>query len=326
MCILKNKNIFIAALDWGLGHATRCVPLIQKLATHNNIIIGVTPTTLPIFEEHFPQLKKVTIEAYHIRYSTIIPLTLKLALDSARILRVIKREHQQLAAYVKQYKIDVVISDNRFGLWNKHTHNIYITHQLQIKAGIFSKIATKIHHRYMKQFHEIWVPDYEDDAQSLAGDLSRHKNKLHVKYIGPLSRLVLLNETIEKPIDYLYLLSGPEPLRTQLEEQIIQLANHSTKSIVIARGTKKPLPTSMKPHIKCYDMPDAATLSTLICAAQHIICRSGYSTLMDLHLLHKKQITLIPTPHQSEQIYLAKYWATKFGIKPKLCISNFITS
>lgn len=315
MYIIENKNIFIAALDWGLGHATRCVPLIQKLAKHNNIIIGVTPTTQPVFEEHFPQIKKVIIEPYNICYSKLLPLSLKLALDSTRILKVIKRERQQLASYVKQYKIDIVISDNRFGLWNKYTHNIYITHQLQIKAGVFSKIATMIHRRYMLPFQEIWVPDYEDDYLSLAGELSRNKNKLQVKYIEPLSRLVLLNETIEDQIDFLYLLSGPEPLRTQLEEQILKVANLSTKNIVIVRGTKIPITSSISTNIKYYDMPNSATLSKLICAAQHIICRSGYSTLMDLHHLQKKQITLIPTPHQSEQIYLAKYWASKFGVK-----------
>ena len=158
---IKNKTIFISALDWGLGHATRCVPLIKQLMQDNVMILGVTPITALIFNEEFPCLKKVNVEPYNIRYSNTTPLSARLLLDASRILRVVKKERLQLQKIIKEYQIDVVISDNRFGMYEKSVHCIYITHQLNIQAGLFSEIANKVHHHFIKQFNEVWIPDFE---------------------------------------------------------------------------------------------------------------------------------------------------------------------
>ena len=34
-----KKRILVAPLDWGIGHATRCIPIIQQLITHNYEVI-----------------------------------------------------------------------------------------------------------------------------------------------------------------------------------------------------------------------------------------------------------------------------------------------
>lgn len=311
--IFKNKTIFISPLDWGLGHATRCVPLIKQLMLTNVVILGVTPTTALIFNEEFPTLKKIDIEPYIITYSKTIPLSVKLLFDAPRILKVIKKEQQQLEQIIREHQIDVVISDNRFGLYNKNVECIYITHQLNIQAGIFSFIANKIHRRFIKHFNKVWVPDFEEENKCLAGNLSRNTSLKNIIYIGPLSRLQKVDK-IEDEFDYLCLLSGPEPLRTELEIILINAADVSNKKIGLVRGTR-PLPHSVNKNITIIDLPTALQLSQLIVNSKTIVCRSGYSTLMDLHHLEKKECILIPTPGQDEQVYLANYWKQKFGAR-----------
>lgn len=312
--ILRNKIIFIAPLDWGLGHATRCVPLIKELKEHNEVILGVTKTTSFIFDEEFHDLKKINIVPYNIRYSKKIPLGLTLLLDSPRILNVINKENEQLKDIIKEHKIDVVISDNRFGLYNKNVECIYITHQLNIRAGLFSFFANKIHQHYIKKFDRIWVPDFEDEQKSLAGKLSKNKNLKNVIYVGPLSRLPIVPKT-EEQFDFLCLLSGPEPLRTFFESLLIEKAKDTNKRICLVRGTIAEYNYQLPGNVTLMEMPSAEILSHLIQNSHTIVCRSGYSTLMDLHHLKKKSVILVPTSGQCEQIYLADYWKQKFGAR-----------
>jgi hypothetical protein len=279
----------------------------------NKIILGITPTTAQIFDEEFPELKKINMEPYNIAYSKWLPLNLKLFLEIPRILGVINKEHQQLKQIIKEQNIDVVISDNRFGLYSNDAHCIYLTHQLSVQAGLFSQIATKIHHHYIKNFHQVWIPDFDKDLDCLAGKLSRSSDIKDKTYIGPLSRLPK-SEAIKEHFDYLCLLSGPEPLRSELEALLIEKAKKYAGNICLVRGTvteQRPVPK----NIRMYDLPTAAELAALIQSSNTVISRSGYSTLMDLHHLGKYDAILIPTPGQSEQIYLARYWGEKFDAR-----------
>lgn len=280
----------------------------------NVVILGVTPTTALIFNEEFPTLTKVEIEPYNIRYSHSLPLVAKLLLDAPRIFSVIKRERIQLSQIIKEHHIDVVMSDNRFGLFDKNVECIYITHQLNIQAGLFSGIANKIHHHFIKKFNEVWVPDFEDESKRLAGKLSGNNNLKNVKYIGTLSRLSM-EDKLENQYDYLCLLSGPEPLRTHLEKVLIEKANQSNKRICFVRGTMKGLKSFANKNVTVFDMPNGKELSQLITNSKTVVCRSGYSTLMDLQHLQKTSYILIPTPGQDEQEYLANYWEHKFAAK-----------
>ncbi len=280
----------------------------------NVVILGVTKTTSLIFDDEFPQLQKIVLVPYGIKYSVAFPVAVKLLMDAPRIYRVINKEKKQLAQIIDKYNIDVVISDNRFGLCCDKVESIYITHQLNVQAGIFSDIANKIHHHYIKQFNAVWVPDFEDEKKSLAGKLSHHSSLNNVTYIGSLSRLNLVDEETDG-FDYLCILSGPEPLRTELERTLINKANQSDKQICIVRGTTKELKSFTNKNVKTINSPSAKELSSLIINSKTIVCRSGYSTLMDLHHLTKQNCILIPTPGQEEQEYLAQLWSTKSGFK-----------
>ncbi len=280
----------------------------------NEVIIGVTPLTSIILNEEFPTLKKVSIEPYNITYSSWLPLSFKLLMDSFRINRVITKEKKQLEAIVKEYRINVVISDNRFGLQHSSVECVYMTHQLNIQAGWLSSMANKIHHHYIKKFNQVWVPDFEEETKSLSGLLSRSHNLKNVTYINPLSRLIP-SSTIVEDLDYLFLISGPEPQRTILETVLFEIASKSNKSIYIVRGSNKPQPFKSNDKITVINYATSSQLSELMQRAKTIVCRSGYSTLMDLNALHKKNIVLVPTPGQQEQEYLANYWKEKYHIK-----------
>jgi hypothetical protein len=280
----------------------------------NLVVLGITPSTALIFNEEFPSLRKIDVEPYNIRYSHSLPLSVKLLLDAPRIFRVIKKERKQLKQIIKENNIDLVISDNRFGLHDRSVECIYMTHQLSIQAGVFSGIANKIHHHFIGQFNEVWVPDFEDVSKSLAGKLSKNRSLKGVKYIGPLSRLSALEKS-DSQIDYLCLLSGPEPLRSDLEKILIKKANETSKHICFVRGTTAELKSFVNKNVTVFDMPDAKQLSQLIADAKMVVCRSGYSTLMDLQYLKKKDFVLVPTPGQDEQEYLANFCKEKSDIK-----------
>ena len=314
--MFNNKTIFYGALDWGLGHATRSVPIIKQLLKNNTVILGVTPLTGKIFDEEFPQLKKIDLPAYNIKYSSILPLWLKLGLSSPRISRIIADEHKLLSKIISENKIDAVISDNRFGLYSEKINSVFITHQLFLKAPVFENFGSKLNQKYFNNFNEVWVPDYEEENKSLSGELSHGKNLFHknIQYIGPQSRLQDVICEVEKDkYDYLILLSGPEPTRTVLEEELFKKIKSSGKKIAFVRGSKFKVEGSKLDALEVFDFPTKEELKKLILSSRKIICRSGYSTLMDMHLLGKKDLILIPTPGQTEQEYLADYWKIKFG-------------
>jgi len=312
--LFSDKVIFISALDWGLGHATRCVPLIRKFQKNNKIIIGVTPLTKSVFEEEFPSLEKINLPAYNVRYSKTLPLWLKLFFDWPRIKKVIKDENTELEKIISKYKIDVVISDNRFGLYSKKIHSVFITHQLFIKTPFATGIIQKINKKYILNFDEIWIPDFENETESLSGELSHgehfHKN---VKYIGPLSRLQKIN-SLETKYDYLFLISGPEPQHSILRNLLCELALQYPDLKFCLISNVKLQEQSFK-NIETFVSPNNQQLSQLISQSKKIICRSGYSTLMDIFLIGIKNIILVPTPGQTEQEYLANNWKQKFNAK-----------
>ncbi len=311
--MLSNKIIFISALDWGLGHATRCVPIIRNLQKNNTVIIGITPLTKLIFEDEFPHLKKINLPAYNITYSKTIPIWLKLLFNWYRILKVIKQERKQLEKIISQNKIDVVISDNRFGLYSKKIHSIFITHQLFLKTPFANSFIQNINKKYILNFNEVWIPDNENETLSLSGSLS-HGSHFHsnIKYIGALSRLTKSNYS-EPFYDYLFLISGPEPQQTVLINLVLQKAkqNSNLKFAMVCTNNL----TYKTENITVINLPNSSQLSETISKSKKIICRSGYSTIMDLYELqiNFRNVTFVPTPSQTEQEYLANYLMNKFG-------------
>jgi uncharacterized protein (TIGR00661 family) len=305
----NNLRVLIAPLDWGLGHATRCVPLIGELMQQGcEVVLAADTASARLLAREFPQLELKKLNGYNIKYGRK-RLFWNLLLQLPRIFKTIRREHQWLKLLLQKERFDVIISDNRPGLWNKKSHCIYITHQLRIQSGLSSMADNwlqKLHSRYIKKFDSLWVPDLEG-TENVAGELSHpDQQKLNPVYLGLLSRLYS-KETVEEKYELMILLSGPEPQRTILEQTILKEAAAITSNILIVRGLPGNYETpAVAANVEVFNHLTASQLQTAIQQSKYIICRSGYTTLMDLLKLKKKAL-LIPTPGQTEQEYLASY-------------------
>jgi uncharacterized protein (TIGR00661 family) len=311
---LSTPRILIAPLDWGLGHATRCIPIIKELINENCEVLIATDSSLKfLLKKEFPQCVFVPIIGYKIKYSRNGKrLYSKLLFQLPKIIFSVWKENRWLKKIINEYKIDAVISDNRFGLYNKRILCVYITHQLYIKAGnrFSEKLAQEIHNYFIRKYNICWVPDLEENG--LAGKLSHPKNKpSNVAYIGPLSRFEKLN-TINIKYELLISLSGPEPQRTIFEKVILtQLATFKS-NILLVRGLPYENEKIEPPgnSVEIVNHLSAQELNIAFQQSEIIISRSGYSTIMDLVKLGKNAI-LVPTPGQGEQEYLAEYLMKK---------------
>ena len=321
----RRFRILVAPLDWGLGHATRCVPMIREcLANDCDVWLAGCGSQEALLRSEFPDLPFLPLPGYNIEYSkTQVGFLWKLISQGPRIFSSIKAEHRWLKRMVKAYGIDAVISDNRFGLYHSSVPTIFVTHQLKIISplGKWNEgLLQKWNYTYINRFKECWVPDFSGQ-DNLAGELSHPMTlpRVPVKYIDLLSRFEKKEEG-EIRNQLLFMLSGPEPQRTILENKIIDEVSHYPGTATIVRGL--PARRSVIPStgmIKFYNHLSTRELNEEIASADWVIGRPGYSTIMDLARLQKKSI-LIPTPGQTEQEYLAKaLWQKKiaFSIEQK---------
>ena len=306
-----NLRALVAPLDWGLGHATRCIPIIQALLNrHIEVLLAAEGPAASLLKKEFPTLTILPLKGYNITYSRNKKLFfVKMFLQLAKIISIIKYEKKWLKKVVEEYQIDTVISDNRFGLQKTGITSIYITHQLFIETGNkgLNKIAQKIHYRFINRFDECWVPDAEGNI-NLGGKLSHPAIKplVPVKYLGCLSRFK--KEDTVKENYLLILLSGPEPQRAIFENILFKQLTQLDLPVVIVRGLpgeKNELKIKNK-NVKIFNHLPTEKLSMLIQQSRLVLARAGYSTIMDLVALGQNAV-LIPTPGQTEQEYLAHY-------------------
>ena len=312
----RRFRILVAPLNWGLGHVTRCVPIIREfLANDCELWLAGDATQEVLLRSEFPQLPFLSLPGCKIEYSkTPGGLLWKMILQAPRIISSIKAEHRWLNRIIETHGIDAVISDNRFGLYHSYVPCVFVTHQLKIKSPLGKwneRLLQKWNYHYINRFKECWVPDLAGE-NNLAGELSHPTilPRVPVKYIDPLSRFQK-KALPEIEGHLLFILSGPEPQRTILENKIINEVSHYTGTASIARGL--PLSQSVIPStgmIKFYNHLSATQLNEEIEKAEWVISRSGFSTIMDLAKLQKKSI-LIPTPGQTEQEYLAQFLLEK---------------
>jgi uncharacterized protein (TIGR00661 family) len=307
-----QKRILVAPLNWGLGHATRCIPLIKELVANGCVVlIAASGPVKALLEAEFPHLQFLHINNYNIRYSRKkIWLPLKLLWQIPGILHTIYTENRWLRDIIRAYKPDGVISDNRFGLHNKIIPCVYITHQLTIKAPgrLGEWLAQKIHYHYINKFSQCWVPDAEG-VPDLAGKLSHPavKPKIPLQYLGPLSRFEKL-PVQQKLYDLLIIISGPEPQRTVFEEILLKELTAYTGKVLLVRGLPGSglVPGQQQQNLQVVNHLSSGDLCLAIQQSALVLSRSGYTTIMDLVKLRQKAI-LVPTPGQAEQEYLATY-------------------
>lgn len=319
----SKKNILVAPLNWGLGHATRCIPIIRELEKNGYTpILASDGVALHLLQKEFPHLKSLELPSYEIEYAKNgADFKWKLIKNSPKMIEAIFAEKKIVKKWIAEFDLQGIISDNRLGVYSKKIPSVFLTHQLNVLSGKTTWISSTLHQHFIKKFTECWIPDIQGNP-NLSGKLGHLKNStLNLKYLGPLSRL----EKKDLPIKYdlMIMLSGPEPQRTFLEEKLTnEIQSFSGKVLFIKGIIEAQQKISENENVTSYNFMTSSEIETAFNESEMVLCRSGYTTVMDLAKLQKKAF-FIPTPGQFEQEYLAKRGKAK-GYIPYATQDDFI--
>ncbi|MCV6630594.1 MAG: glycosyltransferase [Flavobacteriaceae bacterium] len=320
-----QKNILVAPLNWGLGHASRCIPIIRALQQEGyRPILASDGVALALLEKEFPHLQTICLPSYDITYAKKGKyFKLKLLWDSPKIIDAIKAEKKAVKKIMKQYAIAGIISDNRLGVRSKKVPSVFITHQLNVLTGNTTWMSSKVHQRIAKKFDAIWVPDVSGKP-NLSGKLGHlKKKKMPLQYIGPISRLE--KRDLDFQYDLMVILSGPEPQRAMLEEKLLlELQGYKGKVLFVKGKIEDSQQIEERGRFVLYNYMDSSQLEIAFNSSLQVLSRSGYTTVLDLAKLGKKAF-FIPTPGQYEQEYLAKR-LQKLGLVPMATQEAFVLS
>lgn len=300
-----NKTILVAPLNWGLGHATRCIPIIKALQENNFIpIIASDGVALALLRKEFPYIQTLELPSYHIEYAKNGKnFKWKLIKNLPKMITAILDEKKIVNSWIRKHGIDGIISDNRLGVFSRKIPSVFITHQLNVMTGNTTWFTSKWHQRIIKKYTECWIPD-TNEGTNLTGELGHLKaSDLKLKYIGPLSRM--RQKETPKVYDLMVILSGPEPQRTYLDEKLQkEVINFKGKVVFVQGIVEKTQNKWQAGNVTYYNFMNSKQLEQTFNESEFVLCRSGYTTVMDLAKLGKKAF-FIPTPGQYEQEYLA---------------------
>lgn len=301
----------MAPLNWGLGHATRSMPVIdQLLAWGARVILAGDGRSMHLLRREYPHLEHVSLPSYHVRYTSGSSMPLVTLLRTPIYLNAIYREHQALDRLIGTHRVDLVISDNRYGMWSRKVPCVFMCHQIAIIPPRPAAWTTPgfywLQRAFYAGFRQVWVPDFAG-SPNLTGRLSHgYVTDDRLRYIGPVSRFMNM-----KPLpasgfqaDYVVVLSGPEPQRSLLEAVIVEQAASIPADFLIVQGKTESFSESRQGNLRFVSYLTARELYTALTTARAVIARAGYSTVMDLCFMSKRAV-LIPTPGQTEQEYLA---------------------
>lgn len=309
----------MAPLNWGLGHASRCVPLIERLQGEGHeVVIGGAGESLALLRKRFPALSVLPLAPLELRYSSGKRQVAAMLCALPKIFRSAWLDHRMLDDYLRYEQIDEVVSDNRFGLWSRKTRCVYMTHQLIIPLPRpwrrLEPIVARLHRRVIRRYDECWIPD--EETPGLAGRLS-HPEVLppNAKYIGVLSRFAGKQYKADKTYKVVAVLSGLEPQRTLLEQDICRRYENTDTAVLVVRGKmqgpmtvvsgQRSATSNQRSGITLVPWLDDSHLAAYLLGAERIICRSGYSSVMDMYALGvSAKVEWHPTPGQPEQEYL----------------------
>jgi uncharacterized protein (TIGR00661 family) len=298
---IQNKKILLSVLNWGMGHVSRSISIVQQLLNQNNkLFIACSENQRVIFNSYFPEINYINHCDYPFQFKGNGNFEKDLLLSSYKLYKRLKKEKIEVAEMVFTHTIDLVISDHRYGFITEKCPSIFITHQLNLPIKWYSKWVDYIHKNLLKKFNHIWILD--TPTSKFAGKLSVNHHFKNAYYIGIHSRFSLYPKE-EIKTETVVIVSGPEPYAQQFfEEQIKSATSKNEKTIIITpRNYRNPLPYNNNIEIK--QSINWKEIDSIILKAKKIISRAGYSTIMDIQIVGCNS-ELTPTPKQSEQAYL----------------------
>ena len=305
--MFHGARILITPLDWGLGHSTRCIPIILRLRELDaQPIIGADKGPLALLRDTFPDLPHVRVPGVEVRYAKGASQTWAMATQFPAMLRSVREEHHLFLNLRRQLRLDAVISDQRFGIRAEGLPSVVITHQLFPFTPFAQGVLRRINLRSVARFDRCWIPD---DAQEpgLAGELSHGRNvPQNARYIGPISRMDP-SKAIAPANKYriVCVISGPEPQRTLIEDELLRQLPRIEGQHLLVRGKPEPVLDETIGNVRRLSHLGGDALTGALLQAELIVSRTGYTTLMDLARIGRSAL-VIPTPGQEEQEYLGE--------------------
>ena len=306
---MNKARVLVAPLDWGLGHAARCVPIITALLQRGAVpVIAADGGPLVLLRTEFPELEHVRLPGLAIRYAKGRSQLWRMALQFPAMVQQVQAERRAFERMRRSLRLDAVISDQRFGVRTHDLPSVLITHQVFPFTPLAQAALRKLNMRHIARFDRCWVMDLPD-APGLAGDLSHGPLPANARYIGALSRMAATPEATTKDrFTIVAVISGPEPQRTLFERELLVKLQQVDGKHVLVRGVPQLAHETGEENmgnVRVLPHADARTISQLLCSAQLIVSRSGYTTLMDLAALGRSAL-IVPTPGQEEQEYLGR--------------------
>ena len=302
---LKKQRVLLSPLNWGMGHVSRCIGLIDILLRNDNaIFIACSADQQAIFQQYFKDVTFIDHDGYPFEFGGKGKFSLDLLKSFSALKRRQNEERTQVENYVDFFEIDCVISDHRYGFRSRKVNSIFLTHQLNLPVKWYERWVQNIHINYLRSFDEIWVLDTEDSKY--AGKLSRNEDGLNVQYIGILSRFGRYVLKENKTIDRLIVVSGPPIYAKQfLEQQLESFKTDEGHNVLIA---PKEIVNAFEIEIEnSHPSDDWLKCDDYFLSSKKLISRSGYSTLMDAICL-EIPCEITATPGQAEQEYLMLFW------------------
>lgn len=312
---MRNARILVAPLDWGLGHAARCVPIITALLERGAVpVIAADGGPLALLRREFPDLEHVRLPGLMIRYGRGRSQLWRMALQFPAMVQQVQAERRAFDRLRPSLRLDAVISDQRFGVRADDLPSVLITHQVFPFTPLAQGALRKVNLRHIERFDRCWVMDLPE-APGLAGELSHPAPRsrgtalpANARYIGALSRLGATTGNEAQAHTVVAVISGPEPQRTLFERELLGQLQRTPGNHVLVRGVPQlaqEVGEERIGNVRVLPHADAPQLAGLLRNAQLIVSRSGYTTLMDLAALGLTAV-IVPTPGQQEQEYLGR--------------------
>ncbi|UKN03593.1 hypothetical protein K6119_08710 [Paracrocinitomix mangrovi] len=315
---IHDKTVIVAPLDWGMGHVTRCIPLIRQFISQNcKVVFAANHLGIELIKKDFSNIEVELIPGYEVTLDSERSTYLQMFSQFRKLANKAKREASLAQNLADKHKADIIVSDNRYGFHSTKTYNIILTHQLNPMVPYFRKTVRSKIRKYISAFDECWIPDNE--KKSICGDLLNAQVDVPKSYIGWLGRFALSNNGVIHR-KYLAIVSGPEPERSRFQKLLSEWLEKSGEVYTIV----SPLANDSNNVVV---NPSTQELSKLIEESEIVISRAGYTTIMEMLILNKKAI-LIPTNGQYEQLYLASHindaalnFLTEKELETQLCIN-----
>jgi UDP:flavonoid glycosyltransferase YjiC (YdhE family) len=311
-------HVFLSPLNWGLGHSTRDIPIIKELLSKGHeVTIGTSGNALALLKRECPECNFIVFKDYPAPYSASRFFLPKFVASIPILLRAMARERKKLDQILRGNRFDLIISDNRMGVYSSKIPSYFITHQLRFSLPSylypFEMLTIPINSFFHTKYEGVIVPDINPNGGSLnlSGKLCRSNldatNK-RAYYAGILTSTG--KKLVDEDLDYLIIVSGPEPQRTKLEEIIMkQMQKLPGEKVVLLGSPQEEDHKKLDEHTTVHSYVSTDEKVELMNRARFLITRSGYTTMMEMAELDKKHGLFTPTPGQTEQEYLSSYYA-----------------